>query len=81
MKKIQLFDLTVAGLVKRFYLMMAVVIISGVFGQFIVAAVLGYAVAISFILGISFHSDVPKAMIKEEGRPVPLERNIERAAA
>lgn len=81
MKKIQLFDLTVAGFVKRFYLMMAVVAISGVLGQFALATVLGFTVAVSFILGVSFHSGVPKAMIKEEARPVPLERKIERAAA
>ena len=52
MKNIKFFDLTVGGTVLRFFAMMAVVIIVGFTGHFILAALIGFVIAITSILGM-----------------------------
>jgi hypothetical protein len=80
MKRIQLFNLKVANFVKRFYLMMALVIISGAFGQFILAGILGFSVAISAVLGMSFQGVSPQVAAKRKGRSVAMPDNKKAAA-
>ena len=52
MKKMNVFQLNLAQLIWRFYLMMAIVIGFGMIHQFNLAAVFGFAIAISAILGV-----------------------------
>ena len=82
MRKIKIFDLNIASLVLRFYLMMAVVIIFSFLGQFTLAAVLGYILALSVILGASFRKETKKAVAKgkEQLRKVEQERVMKEAA-
>jgi len=82
MKNIAVFNLNLAGMAFRFYLMMAAVIIFGFLGQFTIAAILGYALAISFILGVSFRKTTKKAVAKGESqlRKRVHERTIKKAA-
>jgi hypothetical protein len=56
MKNIKFFDLTVGGTVLRFFAMMAVVIIVGFTGHFILAALIGFVIAITSILGMHISS-------------------------
>ncbi|MBK7476872.1 MAG: hypothetical protein IPN74_16045 [Haliscomenobacter sp.] len=67
MRKIKIFDLNLADLILRFYLMMAVVVVAGFFGQFTIAAILGNILAISFILAVSFRKTTEEAVAKGEG--------------
>ncbi|MEZ4934302.1 MAG: hypothetical protein R2788_19525 [Saprospiraceae bacterium] len=64
MKNIKIFDLNIGKTVVRFYLMMAVVIIFGFLGQFTLAAILGYILGISFILGVRVGAKDEKATAK-----------------
>lgn len=66
MRNIKVLELSVAGTALRFYTMMAVVIILGFLGQFTLAAILGYALAISFILGVSFTKTTKKTATKRK---------------
>ena len=68
MKKIRLFDLSIKGVVQRFYLMMAAVAGFGFLGQFALAAILGFAIAISFILGVSYTDADRESMAKATTR-------------
>lgn len=54
MRKMKLFKLNVAETAVRFYIMIAGVIVLGFLDQFVLAAIFGFALALSFILGISF---------------------------
>jgi hypothetical protein len=54
MKKIKMMDLTIRGVVLRFYMMMAGTIILGFSGQFFIAAIWAFTLSVSFILGVSF---------------------------
>lgn len=68
MIKFKAFDLSVSGVVGRFYLMMALATIFGFLNQWTLAAVLAFTVAISFIVGISVHSVKPeKLAVNEKG--------------
>lgn len=53
MLKIRPFQLKIHHFVLRFYLMMAIVLIGGFMGQLIAGTVIGFAVGISFIMGLS----------------------------
>lgn len=76
MKKIKVFQLNIAQLVIRFYLMMAVVIGLGMLHQFKLAAIFGFAVAISAILGAGFEKRHRDAEIGvKSGRIVPVQQN------
>lgn len=72
MKKMKVFQLNIANLMLRFYLMMALVLIFGMFRQFEVAAILGFAVAISAILGVGQEQEPHKIQSRQSGRLVPL---------
>lgn len=50
MRKMKVFDLNLAEVVGRFYLMMVGTLILGFWGQMTVAAIFAFLVAISFIL-------------------------------
>ena len=66
MKNIKMMDLTVKGVVWRFYLMMAGTIILGFLGQFFIAAIWGFAISVSFILGVSFKTKQETEMEEKE---------------
>ena len=53
MLKFKTFNLSILGVAERFYLMMAGVIILGFMGQFLFAAIWGFAFAVSFIVGFT----------------------------
>lgn len=74
MRKVRLFDLNGPETVLRFYLMMAVIVIFGSLNQFNIAAILGFALAISFILGVSFRKTTRKAVARKEPRISPKEK-------
>lgn len=76
MRQLQLFNLSVAGVVKRFYLMMAVVTIAGFLGQFTIASILGFLVAVSFILGVSITPPEAKEARRAELKPEKEEKRI-----
>ena len=54
MRKIRLFDLSVLEVVERYYLMVGAVVGSALFGQFTLATVFGFSIAVSAILGVSY---------------------------
>lgn len=56
MIRFKAFNLSVSGVVGRFYLMMALTTIFGFLQQWTLAAALAFTVAISFIVGISVRS-------------------------
>lgn len=74
MRKVKVFDLNLAELVVRFYLMIGVVAILGFLGQFTIAAILGFVLAISFILGVSFRKTTKKVVAKGEARLPKMEQ-------
>ena len=53
MANINVGDLSIAGVILRFYLMMAIVIAIGFFVSLTVAAIVDLGIAASFILGVS----------------------------
>ena len=76
MKNLKLFDLNFAETTIRFYWMMAVVIVFSFLGQFTIAAILGYALAVSFILGVSYKEPEKKAAVKGGLRVEQTEKEI-----
>ena len=60
MLQFKVFDLSVAGVVWRFYLMMAVVVVFGYLNLWALAAILAFIVAVSFIVGTSVKKVEPK---------------------
>ncbi len=64
MKNLQLFQLSVPATVARFYLMVAAVVVLCLLHQFAIAAVVGFAIAISAVLAVRF----------EEPRKTPVSR-------
>ncbi|MEZ4994753.1 MAG: hypothetical protein R2824_30325 [Saprospiraceae bacterium] len=75
----KLFDLSVKGVVLRFYLMMAVVALGGFFGQFVLATILGMTVAVSFILGIRIEP-APTKRVARSSTLTPHEKDQRMAA-
>ena len=73
-----MFELSIGGALLRFYLMVAVVVVLGVFNQFALAAVLGFALAGSFILGISVRKEPRKVVAK--GRKRDFQTTVSEAA-
>ena len=82
MRKMRLFDLSIAGVVERFYLMMAIVVLFGFLGKFTLATIFGFAIATSFILGVSHRKATKKAIVKEKSKlsPVEGEERLRKAA-
>lgn len=82
MIKVKYFNLSVAGTAERFILMMAGTIIFGFLSQFILGTIWGFALAVSFILGISFKIGDEKVIEKKEGKilPMDMERTLEKTA-
>lgn len=72
MKNIKMMNLSVKGVVWRFYLMMAGTIILGFLGQFFIAAVWAFILSVSFILGVSYKKEEAE-IEKQEGKIIPLE--------
>ncbi len=60
MIRLKAFDLSVSGVVWRFYLMMAFAVVFGALNQWILAAILAFTTAISFIVGVSVHITEPE---------------------
>ncbi|MBK8501123.1 MAG: hypothetical protein IPL46_02370 [Saprospiraceae bacterium] len=60
MLKLKAFDLSISGIVYRFYLMMALAAIFGFLSQWTLAAALAFTVAVSFIIGLSVHMVKPE---------------------
>ena len=80
MKKIRLFDLSIKGVVERFYLMMAAVAGFGFFGQFTLAAIFGFAIAVSFILGVSYTDADREAIANVKLNPRERKNDLQKAA-
>lgn len=72
MKNIKMMNLSVKGVVWRFYLMMAGTIILGFLGQFFIASVWAFILSVSFILGVSYKKEEAE-IEKQEGKIIPLE--------
>lgn len=68
MKKVKYVDLSVEGIVERFYLMMIGAIILGFLNHFILATIWGFALTVSCILGIGFKVVNETIIEKEEGK-------------
>ena len=60
MRKIKLFGLSIEGVALRFYAMMTAIIALGFLNQFTLATILGFTLAASFILGISYTKPASK---------------------
>lgn len=73
MKNISTFSLNMKNMASRFYLMMGAVIILGFLGQFTMAAIMGYVLAISFILGIGLKKTNSEVAAQEDS---PLNKTI-----
>jgi hypothetical protein len=84
MIKLKAFDLSVSGVVWRFYLMMALAAIFGFLHQWALAAILAFIVAISFIVGISVHIVKPEKLAVSEKvsrlRSMDKKANTQKAA-
>ena len=74
MRKIRLFELSIGGVLLRFYFMMAVVLFLGAFGHFTFAAILGFVIAGSFILGIRVDNPAPLRKVESKVRRIEEER-------
>lgn len=74
MNTIKLFNLNVAEVVSRFYLMVAVVVVLGFLGYMTLAAILGYTVAMVAILGMSFRKITKKSATEKISRLSPLDK-------
>lgn len=59
-------NVSLATVVLRFYLAMAAVIVLGFLGQFILAAVMGFVLATTCILGLSFYEPARKVVATQE---------------
>lgn len=57
MKKVSVFQLSIKNLVLRFYLMIALVTVFGMIGQWEIAAVLGFVTGVSAILGAAYEPE------------------------
>jgi hypothetical protein len=68
MRTLRVFDLNMGSLIFRYYLMMGVVAVLGFLGLWTLAAVAGYALAISCILGASFGEATEETAAKAEPR-------------
>ncbi len=84
MLQLRAFDLSISGVVWRFYLMMAVAVIFGSMSQWVLAASLAFIVAISFIVGLRVHIEKPqKLAVSETGnklRAMGKEAKTQKAA-
>jgi hypothetical protein len=81
MRKISVFNLSVKDVAIRFYLMIGVVVAFGFLGQFTLAAVLGYVVGLSFILGARFDkTEEVVAKSERQLRGEVRERTVRKAA-
>lgn len=65
MLKIRLSNLSIAGVLMRFYLMMAVAIVLGFMGQWIAMAFIAGPIGASAIMGMSFSFENPTNNAKE----------------
>ena len=74
----KLFDISLFQFAIRFYMLMAVVIILGVFDHFTLAAIFGFTLASGFILGISFNKPINQSMAKE--KDIPFKKRLRHAA-
>lgn len=73
MKKLKAFELTLPQAVLRFYVMMGLVLATGFGISVYLAAILGFTLAISAILGVGFTNNQPKKVkqkVKEPTRTV-----------
>ena len=83
MLQFKAFELSIAGTVWRFYLMMAVTIILGFLNQWILATILAFTIAVSFIVGISVNLVNPEklAIGEKTGKLSSLDKTRMRKAA
>lgn len=76
------FDLSIAGTLERFYLMMVGAIVLGFMNQFVLAALWSFPIAISFILGMSIKTEKAEKAQTTEGKIVPMDgRKVPRKTA
>lgn len=66
MRQVKLFNLSIEGVVLRFYLMIAVVAIGVSLGQIALATTLGMALAVSFTLGVSVENTAAGRVAKRK---------------
>ena len=71
--KIRVFHSKIYNTIFRFYLMVGVVAILGFLHQFTLAAIFGFIIAISAILGVSFERSQEAAAEATGRKIVPLE--------
>lgn len=81
MQKIAPVSLSINNVVARFYLMIAVTLIFGFLGQWTLAAIFGYVIGLSAILGLSKQFGPPKSQAKiiskKEAKMLQIENPIE----
>ena len=75
MIKLKMYVLSISSVLKRFYLMMAIVIIFGYLNQWILAAVLAMIVAFSAMAGVSVRKAKPmqSSIGKKNNNVIPVE--------
>lgn len=73
MIKIEMYNLNVAGIVIRFYLMMAVAIILGTAGLWVPMAFIAGTIGVSAMMGVSFKIARPKNSTKMAGKVIQME--------
>lgn len=72
MIKIEMYNLSIAGIVIRFYLMMAVAIILGIAGLWVSMAFTAGMIGVSAMMGMSFKLGTPKNSKTTIGKLIEL---------
>ena len=72
--RLRVFDLKVSNFVFRFYLMIAIVALCVFLNQIVLASILGFTIAITTVLGVSFTWTKTDTIDKTERKIIPLEK-------
>ena len=72
MVKIEMYSLSVAGIVIRFYLMMVVAIVLGIAGLWVPMAFIAGTIGVSAIMGVRFIISTPKSFKSILGKKAPI---------
>jgi hypothetical protein len=79
MKKLSVFQLSIKNVVLRFYLMVAVVALFGMIGQWEIAAIAGFITGVSAILGVSYSEERKQRIERSMLRPVEGGKRMRKA--
>ena len=80
MKKVRVFQVSIKNLVLRFYLMIALVTLFGMIGQWEIAAIVGFVTGVSAILGVGYEPEHRAEAQRPMLRKVRGEREMRKAS-